>query len=81
MAYKRGRCAFCGKQVAVGHRQTVHFWDGLFMHRRCYWQNALTDYRVLERWSEACGVSTEHMKHRLQKVVWEYGEEDRRQTS
>jgi hypothetical protein len=76
MERQRARCAFCGKQVAIGLRETVHFLDRRFMHRRCYWQNALTDYRELERWSEAFGVSTESMKHSLQKVIWEYSEED-----
>ncbi len=76
MADQRATCAFCGKQVAIGLQQTVHFLDGRFMHRRCYWQNALTDYQELKRWSDAFGVSIEHMKHSLQKVLWEYSEED-----
>ncbi len=78
MTYEKAACAFCSKQVADDHWQTVHFLDGRRMHRRCYWQNALTDYRDLERWSEAFGVSTDHMKHSMQKVVWEYGEENKR---
>ncbi len=65
MAYERATCTCCGKHVAIDDCLTVHFLDGRFMHRCCYWQNVLTDYLELERWSEAFGVSTEHMKQSL----------------
>ena len=81
MAYKRETCASCGRQVAEDKWQTLHFSDGRFMHRRCYWTYVLTSYPELEWWSDACGVSIDHLKHRLQKVIWEYRQEDRRQTS
>ncbi len=81
MAYEEATCAFCGKQFAIDHRQIVHFWDGRCMHRCCYWQKVLTDHLELKRWSEAYGVSTEQMEHSLQKVIWDYREEGRRETS